>query len=61
MKAGLSSTRNSPNQQQGWVGPGRVLSYMFEFALIHVAAKGLLKEGAASMTVFPRRITEVFL
>lgn len=40
MKAGLSSTRNSPNQQRGWVGPGRVLSYnMFEFALIRVAAK----------------------
>lgn len=40
MKALLSSTWNSPNQQWGWVGTGRVLSYdLFEFALIHVAAK----------------------
>lgn len=40
MKAELSSTWNSPNQQRGWVGPGSVLSYdLFEFALIHVAAK----------------------
>lgn len=34
MKAALSSTWNSPNQQRGWVGPGRVPSYdLFEFAL----------------------------
>ena len=40
MKAVLSSTWNSPNQQRGWVGPGRVPSYnLFEFALIRVAAK----------------------
>lgn len=40
MKATLSSTWNSPNQQRGWVGPGRVPSYdLFEFALMHVAAK----------------------
>lgn len=40
MKAALSSTRNSPNQQWDWVGPGRVPPYnLFEFALIHVAAK----------------------
>lgn len=40
MKALLCSTWNSPNQQWGWVGTGRVLSYdLFEFALIHVAAK----------------------
>lgn len=40
MKASLSNTWNSPNQQWGWVGTGRVLSYdLFEFALIRVAAK----------------------
>lgn len=40
MKASLSSIWNSPNQQWGWVGTGRVLSYdLFEFALIQVAAK----------------------
>jgi len=40
MKAALASTWNSPNQQRGWVGPGRVPSYdLFEFALTHVAAK----------------------
>lgn len=64
MKALLDSTWNSPNQQWGWVGTGRVLPYdLFEFALKRVAAKskGFLKQGAASTNVLPRRLMEMFL
>lgn len=64
MKALLYSTWNSPNQQWGWVGTGRVLSHdLFEFALIRVAAKSkrLPKAGCSFHNVLPRRFMEMFL